>query len=158
MEETEIKRKFLPKTLPDLTKLEKEEYERYYLLTDDVDLRIQKINDKFEIERMEKVSEISRNKQRMEISPKEFELLKSLAEASIVRDSYAFSQNPEIKIRIYHGRFEGLIKVEVSFNTEEETKRFIPLDWFGKEITGTPLWRDSELLKLSNEEFQELLS
>ncbi len=158
MEEQEIKRKFLPKNRPDLSNLRHEEFERYYLLTDKkIDLRIQRINNKYEVERMEKISVISRTKQKMSISQEEFNMLKSLAEFSVVRDSYTFSENPEIKIRVYHGKFEGLIRIEVEFRSEEEAKNYQPLDWFGCEITNTPLWRDSELLRLTGQEFSHLL-
>jgi hypothetical protein len=31
------------------------------------------------------------------------------------------------------------------------------MDWLGKEITDTPLWRDSNLLDLSTNELQKLI-
>lgn len=159
MEDIEIKRKFLPKSKIDLTNLRKESFERYYLYrSKESEIRIQKIDDKYEIERLVSKSELSRAKQKWEITKDEFETLKGFSKEAILRDSYLVSADPEIKVRIYHGRFEGLTRIEVGFRSEEEAARFTPLDWFGKEITNTPLWRDSELLELSDDDFKQLIS
>lgn len=52
-------------------------------------------------------------------------------------------------------------KVEISqgefFESLEELDRFQPPSWFGKEITDTPLARDSQLLLLTLEEFKNRL-
>lgn len=154
----EIERKFLVKTLPNLENLEKVEYERYFIFKNsNVEIRIQKKWNKFEFERKEKLSELSSSKQKFEISKEEFEYLKSISNSSIIRDSYLISTNPEISIKVYHWKFEWLVRVEVEFLDEDSAKEFIPLDWFWKEITDLPLWKDSKLLSLTDEQFNSLI-
>ena len=46
-------------------------------------------------------------------------------------------KNPRIVLRVYQGDYEGLKRVEVNFNSIEDSQSFTPLDWFGKEITST---------------------
>ncbi|MBI2677116.1 MAG: adenylate cyclase [Candidatus Yanofskybacteria bacterium] len=36
---------------------------------------------------------------------------------------------------VFHKNLKGLILVEVEFNSEKEADAFVPLDWFGKEVT-----------------------
>lgn len=159
MEEKEIKRKFFASSMPDLEGRKREEYERYYLYRDkEVNLRIQRIDDRYELERMVETSNLAREKFTTPLNKQEFDLLKTLARDSIVRDSYKLSDDPVTHLRIYHGKFDGLRRIEVSFHSEEEATSYSPPDWFGKEITNTPLWRDNSLLELSEDDFKTLLS
>lgn len=160
MEDTkEIKRKFIFINNQDLSRLEKEEYERYYLyFQNGVDLRIQRVNSRYELERISQEDSTTRHKQKISISTEEFNLLKSVAKDSTQRDSYVYSTSPSIVIRIYHGKFEGLGRIEVAFENEAEMQKFTPPEWFGQEITDTPLFKDSSLLQLSVTEFAQLLA
>jgi CYTH domain-containing protein len=154
-----ITRKFLPNELPDLSGKAKDVYERFYLYNQNsIVIRIQKINDRYELERRANESELVRAGDNIEITKAEFDQLKSFAKESIQRDSYNIQESPKIVLRIYHGDYEGLARIEVNFESETDASSFIPLNWFGKEITGTPLAQDGYLLKLSKEEFTKLLS
>lgn len=155
----EIERKFLVNELPDLMSKEKVSYERYFLFSDNgVELRVQRKENKFELERKVKISDVERTREKIEISEAEFDLLKSLANISIIRDSYKISDAPDISIKVYHGKYEGLVRAEVEFDSIEELEKFEAPEWFGKEITHSPLVRDAELLRLSAEEFKALLN
>lgn len=150
----EVVRKFFLKNLPDLTGKKMIHTERYILfLENNVELRIQSKNDIYELERKIKNSEISRQTSLIEITKEEFELLKKLSIKNIVRDSYILRDSPEIALRIYRGEFEGLIRLEVDFNSEEEAKNFVPPDEYGVEITKSALGMDGCLAKLFMEEF-----
>lgn len=154
----EIERKFLVKKIPDLNNLESISYERYFLYSsENIEIRIQKKCEKYQFERKEKLSNLSANKQKFDISKEEFDVLKQYSWKSIIRDSYLLTTNPEITLKIYHGRFEGLYRAEVEFGDEESAKNFVPFDWFGKEITNSPMGRDSTLLDLTEEEFDQLM-
>lgn len=155
----EIERKFLIKKLPSLKQKEKTSYERYYLFDKNgIELRVQRKGDKYELERKIHISAVERTKEKIEVSEEEFNLLKSLAICTIIlRDSYALSSNPELTVKIYHGKYEGLARAEVKFDTVEQLEASQLPDWFGREITSTPLARDSQLLKLSEQEFKALL-
>ncbi len=154
----EIERKFLIKALPDLSQKEKVSYERYYLFDKDgVELRVQKKGDKFELERKVHISDTERTREKLEISEGEFNLLKTLSSKVIIRDSYEISKSPDVTVKVYHGQYEGLVRAEVEFESTEELEKFQAPSWFGTEITSSPLARDSQLLRLSEQEFQMLI-
>lgn len=153
-----ITRKFLIKRSPKLVNSEKTVYERYYLfITDDTVIRVQKVGNKYEIERKANKDNLVRESQKIEITAKEFDQLAKQSDKKIVRDSYKISSNPDVYLRLYREDFEGLIRAEVNFNTKEEADSFIPPGWFGIEITGTPLSQDGNLLRISRKEFKNLL-
>lgn len=153
-----ITRKFLVKYLPNLADIKKEVYERYYLyIGGPTVVRVQKIDDKYELERKVNESDLVRQGETIQITQEEFDGLKTLAKQKIIRDSYLIQENPKIVIRIYQGDYAGLKRIEVNFKNVEESKNFTPLDWFGKEITNSALAQDGRLLRLKKEEFQELL-
>jgi len=156
---SEIERKFLVKRLPDLSNIESISYERYFLRIElDFEERIQKKGNKYEKENKFKESDLSRKTEKQEISKDEFETLKKSASKSIIRESYKISDNPDITIKIYHGDYEGLIRAEVEFLSEEEAINFRPFDWMGKEITNTELGKDSKLIQMNKEEFKHLIT
>ena len=115
------------------------------------------MNDKYIYERKAEISALERAREKKEISEQEFNQLKEKSSEAIIRDRYNISSNPEVAIQVYHGRFEGLVRAEVEFETEEEAKSFIPLPWMGKEMTGLPIARDSKLLDLNEAGFQSYL-
>lgn len=155
----EIERKFFPKHLPDLTDMPKVSYERYFLYNaDGIEIRIQKKGDGYEFERKVLVSPLSREQIKFAITKAEFLSLKTYAIAAIFRDRYTIPHNPEITVNIYHGRFAGLVRVEVEFENEQDAKRFKVHDWLGAEITHTQLVRDALLVNLSDKEFKKLLA
>jgi CYTH domain-containing protein len=154
---TSITRKFLVKELPDLSNTTKEIYQRYYLFTNETTvIRIQAVNDRYEIERKVDENNLIRNSQTIQITKDEFDHLKKYAQMHIERESYDIEDNPKIVLRIYKGKYEGLNRAEVNFTNEEDANTFIPYAWFSKEITGTPLAQDGNLLQLTIDEFNEL--
>lgn len=154
----EIERKFLIKRMPDLSEFKSVAYERYYIFKDDtVEMRVQKKGDKYEIERKEIIDELNAKKTKLAISEPEFEKLKQLGGEVILRESFFISSNPDVSIKIYHGKHEGLKKIEVEFNSESEAKAFQIPDWYGEEITSSIISRDSKLVDLSDEEFRNFL-
>ncbi len=154
----EIERKFFVREMPDLSGLEPLHYERYFLKHEDgVEERISKVNDKYVYERKTEVSALERSREKKELSEQEFNQLKEKASEAIIRERYTISSNPDIAIQIYHGRFEGLVRAEVEFETKEEAESFIPLPWMGKEMTELPIARDSKLLDLKAGELQGYL-
>ncbi len=155
----EIERKWLIKQLPNLSSFKRVESERYFVfIGHGVEARVQKINDKFEFERKVETSSLSRDEIRFDITEAEFEFYKSISGKSILRDSYEFSKSPNISIKIYHGDYEGLMRVEVEFNSEDDAKQFTPFDWFGKEITNSELGRDKNLIGLNEKDFNNILA
>jgi adenylate cyclase len=152
----EIERKFLVKTIPDLSKVKKIEYERYYLYVGKgIELRIQRKSEEYELERKVATGNLSRTSDVCPLSKEEFDLLKKLSDKSIIRDAYQISDKPDISIKIYHGDYEGLVRAEFEFESEEEAKTFVPPEWCGKEITDSDLGRDSRLMGLEKDGFEK---
>lgn len=155
----EIERKWLIKILPDLTGLTPISYERHFLYIGDVvEIRIQRKGDKYQFERKSQVGKLSREEQVFDVTEEEFDSLKKHSVKAILRESYLIQNNPQITIKVYKGEYQGLIRAEVEFESEVDAERFAPLDWFGREITETPLGRDKLLINLSKEEFEKLIS
>lgn len=155
---SEIERKFLVVALPDLSRLRPVQYERYYLeRTPSKEVRIQAVNDAFEMETKQQISDLERTTEKKIISKDEFARLKRDASESILRDSYFIHDQPKTTIKVYHGRFEGLVRAEIEFVSSFEAKKYTPESWMGPEITDTSLGRDSKLIDLSPEEFSTAL-
>lgn len=155
----EIERKWLIKNTPNLNDYDRNIYERYFIfLSENVEIRVQKINDKYELERKENISEISRSEFKCNITKEEFEHFKSLSNKKIIRDAYTSKADPNLSIKIYHEEYEGLKRVEVEFKSKKEAHEYIPPNWFGKEITGSELGRDKKLVGLNKQEFNKLLN
>ena len=155
----EIERKFIINNLPKLNLENKLIYKRYFIYSNEgVEIRIQQKGNQFELERKEKVTNLVSKKDKIIISNGEFEFFKSIVIKEIIRDGYIIYENDvKIDLKVYHGNFEGLIRAEVEFATEEEAQNFLIPKWFDKEITDSPLGRDSKLVDLSINEFNKIL-
>jgi CYTH domain-containing protein len=157
-DKNEIERKFYVKKMPDLSGIKPLSYERYFLKSDKgIEIRISKVNNTYKYEKKIEISHLERTRKKREISKEEFDILKKDASEAVIRDRYNISYNPDIAIQIYHGRFEGLVRVEVEFDSEENARKFIPLPWMGDEMTGLPIARDAKLILLSESEFKKYL-
>lgn len=126
-------------------------YERYYI---NDELRIQRKNEKYQKEILDNENNII---EKIDISKTEFLKLKEKAYTEIVRDSYLLVEDKRISVKKYLGRYLGLYRVEVTFNSEKEEKKYVKESWMGKEITNSPLAFDKYLSKLSEKEFKEEL-
>ncbi len=121
-------------------------YERYYINNN---LRIQKRGNSYSKEILQDNEVIDK----IEIGEEEFNKLKMMSSKEIVRDSYLYLDDNRISIKKYYGKYAGLIRVEVKLNSEDEVLHYLPLSWFGLEITDSPLAFDSYLINLSEQEF-----
>lgn len=153
-----ITRKFLVKKIPDLTRKEHWVQNRFYLYRKNgIVIRVQSKGDVFELERKASKTALIRESEKIIITKEEFEAISKITSDHVTRDSYMIGEAPYITLRIYHGRFEGLVRVEIEFSSVEEANQFTPLVWMGKEITTTPLAKDETLLNLTASDFQKLL-
>lgn len=125
-------------------------YERYYI---NDNLRIQK-NIIYEKQVLMDNNIVLREK----IDINEFEDLKKKAYKEIIRDSYVYLDDEKISIKKYYGMYEGLIRIEVKFETEKEMKEYQRLIWMGEEITDSLLAFDRDLSKLDRELFLKELN
>ena len=152
----ETERKFLVKEMPDLTGIEVEEQERYFLGLGNNEKRITRVDNRYFLESKTKGNSLSANKESWEISKDEFEKLGLKSIGKIVRKNYVLSG--KVSVKLYEGDYKSLVRTEFEFESEIEAKKFRPPDWVGPEITGTDLGRDGKLIKLSRNKFLDLLN
>lgn len=146
-----LTKRFIIKSLDNLKLSNPIRYERYYI---NDNLIIQKKENKYQKEILDNLNNII---QKVDISEKEFLELKENAYSEIIRDSYLLLEDERISIKKYFGKYNGLLRVEVKFNSVEEMSSYIKKDWMGEEITNSPLAFDKYLSKLSRDEFKEEL-
>lgn len=127
-------------------------YERYYI---NDKLRVQRKDKKYQKEILDDDNNLL---EKIDISEVEFLNLKKDAYSEIIRDSYLLLDDNMASIKKYLGKYEGLYRVEVTFNSVEEENEYIKEKWMGTDITNTPLAFDKDLSKLSADEFREELN
>lgn len=146
-----LTKRFIISSLDNLNLSNPIRYERYYI---DDKLRVQKKDNKYQKEILDESNKII---ERIDISENEFLNLKEKAYSEIIRDSYLFLEDSRISIKKYFGKYTGLYRVEVTFESKEEESEYIKESWMREEITNSPLAFDRDLSKLSNAEFKEEL-
>ena len=146
-----LTKRYIINSLDKLNLSEPIRYERYYI---NDKLRIQSKNGEFQKEILDDENNII---EKIEISKSEFLSLKETSYSEIIRDSYLFLEEKRVSIKKYLGKYDGLYRVEVTFNTVEEENNYIKESWMGEEITNSPLAFDKNLSKLSENEFSEKL-
>lgn len=151
----EIERKWILPKLPDMGNQTPVNYKRYFLfINESIEVRIQRKGDKFEFERKIESNNLTRIREKFEITKAEFNYFKQYTIGSIERESYLIDG---VSINVYKGKYSGLIRAELEFNTEKIAKQFKTPDWFHQEITDSPLGKDKKLVRLQTSEFNRLL-
>lgn len=146
-----LTKRFIIDSIGDLNLSKPIRYERYYI---NDTLRVQKKDNKYQKEILDDYNNVM---QKIDISEMEFLELKEDAYSEIIRDSYLFLEDERISIKKYLGKYSGLYRVEVTFNSVEEQNEYIKESWMGEEITNSPLAFDKYLSKLSDDEFKKEL-
>lgn len=142
-----LTRRFIIQSLDNININNPIRYERYYI---NDNLRVQRKNDIFEKEILDENNVIIT---KAKISEEEFNKLKKEAYSKIVRDSYLYLEDNRISIKKYLDKYEGLIRVEVTFQSMDEMNSYKMENWMKAEITTSPLAFDKYLSKLSEQEF-----
>ena len=146
-----LTKRYIVNSLKDLNLSNPIRYERYYI---NDRLRVQRKDDKYSKEILDDNNNVI---EKIDISKSEFLKLKQSSYSEIIRDSYLFLEDNRISIKKYLGKYQGLYRVEVTFNSIEEQNEYVKEQWMGKEITNSPLAFDKYLSKLSEKEFKEEL-
>ena len=135
----EIERKFLVKEIPEgLENFPASEISQGYLAAtgDDTEIRIRKKGNKF-FETVKSGKGLSRKEVEVGIGEKAFRSLWPLTEGMRVektRHEIPYG-GLVIELDVFSGPLAGLVIAEVEFASEEESARFIPPEWLGREIT-----------------------
>lgn len=146
-----LTKRYIIKSLDNLNLSMPIRYERYYI---NDTLRIQKKSNTYEKEILNENNTVIKKEY---ISESEFLSLKENACSKIIRDSYLYLDDKRVSIKKYLGDYQGLYRVEVTFENETEETSYQKEPWMKKEITKSPLAFDKDLSKLSKEEFKKEL-
>lgn len=142
-----LTKRYIVETLDNIILSSPIRYERYYI---NDNLRVQKKGNKLEKEILDNENNIV---EKMTISQNEFDLLKNKSYTKIIRDSYLYLNDERVSIKKYYDNYDGLIRIEVKFNSIKEMNTYQKELWMGKDITNTPLAFDKYLSKLTKDDF-----
>ena len=144
----EIEKKFLVKKIPKITEniTRFEILQGYVLISESMEIRLRKKSDKY-FQTIKTGEGLNRGEYEIEISLGQFELLWPLTETKrIEKTRYEIVYNNSlIELDIYKGSLDGLVTAEVEFPSEKESTKFIPPDWFGKDVTHDKRYKNKNL-------------
>lgn len=149
MTEFEIERKFLlPAMPPNWEQLEREPIAQGYIgFTDEgVEIRVRQRGARYYQTLKQGASRVRRELE-LEISAAQFEQLWAWTEGKRLRKTRFYMPFGESRLEIdrYEEGLEGLLVVEVEFNSEAAAQEFEVPEWFGREITEEANFRNRAL-------------
>lgn len=131
---------FLVTRLPDLAQLKKKRIEQHYLSEGREPLRIRRWEGGCELTKkltmedddLSRVEEIT-----IPLTPEEFAMLLPHAKKSIAKTRYyhPLPGGLTAEIDVFEGPLQGLVTAEVEFADEATRERFVPPDWFGRDVS-----------------------
>ncbi|MBP9817893.1 CYTH domain-containing protein [Candidatus Shapirobacteria bacterium] len=147
MKRMEIEKKFLIKSMPNLTKYSCTEIEQGYISDDE---RVRRHGKVFTHTMKKDMGNGYREETEKVISKEEFlGYWDKTVGKRIKKKRYIVPLTGEIKaeLDVFEEKNEGLTFVEVEFPNEEEADNFIKPDWFGDDVTLEKKYRNSNLAK-----------
>lgn len=132
----EIERKFLVNALPDLSNIPYKQIAQAYISISPV-IRVRQMGDTYYLTVKSK-GHLMREEFELEITKTEYMNLYAKVEGiAIEKTRYFISLEDGLiaELDFYKGALDGLITVEVEFDTEAAAKHFTPPNWFGKDVT-----------------------
>ncbi len=132
----ERERKFLVKTLPDVSAAERKEIIQKYI-SGSPELRVRRIGDDYILTKKGPGTH-TREEEEMEISRELFLFLEGDRPPMQIHKTRYYlplSGGRTAELDIYKEEFQGFYSVEVEFETKEEMQAFEPPHWFGREVT-----------------------
>ncbi len=144
----EIERKFLVKELPDLQGVKYVNMTQGYISHYPV-IRIRKESDKYFVT-MKSSGEICREEYQMQVSENEFNSLYDKVEGNVISKTRYFIKLDDkltAELDIFEKELEGLVTVEVEFNSMEEADSFKAPSWFDIDISKDNRYKNNNLSK-----------
>jgi CYTH domain-containing protein len=92
---------------------------------------------------------LNRQEEEIEIPKERFRALWPLTRgARISKSRYQISCGPRIiELDVYNGRHRGLVTADVEFESERQSKTFVPPAWLAREITGSRSYANQTLAR-----------
>lgn len=152
----EIEKKFLVKNLPaSLESFEKKEMEQGYLCTSPV-VRVRKSNEQYiltyksHVQDKEKMTKSVCMNQEVEVPLTEegYYHLREKADGNLIQKTrymIPLDSSHKAELDIFHGYLNGLVFVEVEFESIEDAEKFAAPDWFGEDVSDDRRYANSSL-------------
>jgi adenylate cyclase len=146
---TEIERKFLVDRLPDAAELGAGVAMRqgYVAEEDGVAVRVRITDDEARLT-IKAGDGVSRTEVELPLDVDEAESLWPFSEGRRItkrRHRVALAGGHVAEVDVYAGPLDGLLTVEVEFESDEDAGAFVPPSWFGREVTTEPGWSNLSL-------------
>lgn len=145
----EIERKYLVKEIPmDLNQYKSIEMMQGYISTSPT-IRIRQENDKYLLTTKSE-GDIARLEYELPITKEEFEGLFGKIEGIFIKKTrylIPIHDNLTAELDVFKDEYDGLITVEVEFDTLEEANHFIPPLWFGEDVSLEKKYKNGYLSK-----------
>ncbi len=146
---TEIERKFLVKTMPDLSNAQKTYIYQGYLThsSDSVEVRLRQKDEQYFIT-VKSGSGMVRGERETSIEQKQFETLWPDTQGKRIekhRWTGQLNTLETFELDVFMGELESLVLVEVEFSSTKQADNFQPADWFGREVTADKRYKNKAL-------------
>ena len=161
----EIERKYLVARLTEgLESFEHVEIEQGYLLSSPT-LRVRRMGDDYILTVKEHIvsdsSAIHNREEEFSLTAEAYQILRDKCDNHLVcKTRYKIPLNDTgrvgerglhliAELDIFHYQLEGLIVVEVEFPDTASADTFVPPDWFGDDVSDSPIYRNTNLAKIT---------
>lgn len=143
----EIERKFLvERRPPDLDLTSAALRQGYLVISDDGEARIRDAGGAHTLT-VKSRGDLSREEYEIALSPGQFDELWPATEGRRVektRHEFALD-GMSAALDVFEGNLEGLVTVEVEFPSVAAARAFVPLEWFGAEVTEDAAYKNASL-------------
>ena len=150
MNNVEIERKFKIKSLPDnLDQYKSCTIEQAYVCTAPV-IRVRKQDDNY-ILTYKGGGMMARSEYNLPLGKEGYEHMLNKADGNVITKTRYFiplDNGLTAELDVFEGMFEGLVFVEVEFESLEQATSFVPPDWFDEDVTNDRRYHNSYLSKL----------
>ena len=123
--------------------------EQAYLCTDPV-VRVRREDDSYYLTYKGKGLMV-REEYNLPLTQESYEHLKTKIDGRIIsktRYMIPLTETLTIELDVFHDDLAPLLLAEVEFPDEETANQFLPPEWFGEDVTFSPVYHNSNLSKL----------
>ena len=145
----EIERKFCVRKMPDLTACTGVEISQGYIAVGEewyIEVRVRRKGERF-YQTVKIGKGVQRTEVEVELSRVQFDNLWPLtAGRRVEKVRYEMGEGTwTIELDVYCGRLKGLVVAEVEFENVDESSRFVPPPWFGRDVTDDDRYKNATL-------------
>lgn len=155
MSTQEIERKFVAKNIPqNISPIKRQIISQGYLAIESAskkEVRLRHKGDRFYLT-VKSGQGLVRGEAETEISQEQFEVLWPMTEGRRLekeRRVFLLPNGNKAEVDIFFEKLEGLVLVEVEFASEEESNAFKAPEWFEREVTTDPTFKNQNLIALN---------